>query len=92
VRDAVPDRVSGAAIGLVNAFGGLGAFAGSYIVGWLTGGGATGVAFLLMAISQLIAALLVLAVRERDRRRPTRFVRESVSGLTEARESAPSRG
>src|SRR4051794_17525960 len=53
VRDAVPDRVAGAATGLVNAFGGLGGFAGAYVVGWLTGSGATGAAFLLTAGSQL---------------------------------------
>ncbi len=78
VRDAVPDRVAGAATGLVNAFGGLGGFVGAYVVGWLTGSGARGAAFLLMAASQLAAALLILAVRPRTRRRsgrPGRFVR-----------------
>jgi nitrate/nitrite transporter NarK len=78
VRDAVPDNVAGAATGLVNAFGGLGAFAGAYVVGWLTGSGARGAAFLLMAASQLAAALLILAVRTRPPRAPQtgRFTRE----------------
>ncbi len=67
VRDAVPDRVAGAATGLVNAFGGLGGFAGAYFVGWLTNADARGAAFLLMAASQLAAALLIFAVRTRRR-------------------------
>jgi hypothetical protein len=64
----------------VNAFGGLGGFAGAYVVGWVTGSGARGAAFLLMAGSQLAAALLILAVRARTREQPhaRRFVREPV--------------
>jgi sugar phosphate permease len=82
VRDAVPDRVAGAATGLVNAFGGLGAFVGAYVVGWLTNAGAQGAAFLLMAVSQLVAAALILAVRPRTRpqRRSGRFDRATPSG------------
>jgi sugar phosphate permease len=77
VREVVPDRVAGAATGLVNACGGLGGFAGAYLVGWLTGSGAKGAAFALMAASQLAAALLMFAVRRpaRPRRRATRFAR-----------------
>jgi len=55
VRDWVPERVAGAATGLVNAFGGLGGFAGAYVVGWLTGFGSTGAWRSSMAGSQLIA-------------------------------------
>jgi sugar phosphate permease len=55
VRDCVPDRAAGAATGLVNAFGGLGGFAGAYVVGWLTGSGSTGAWRSSMAGSQLIA-------------------------------------
>jgi sugar phosphate permease len=83
VRDCVPDRMAGAATGLVNAFGGLGGFAGAYVVGWLTGSGATGAAFVFMAGSQLVAALLMFAVRRprraegrRGAERGTRFIRE----------------
>jgi sugar phosphate permease len=76
VREVLPDRTAGAATGLVNAFGGLGGFAGAYLVGWLTGSGARGAAFALMAASQLAAALLMFAVRRPAApRRTTRFAR-----------------
>jgi len=87
VRDAVPDRMAGAATGLVNAFGGLGGFAGAYFVGWLTNAGARGAAFLLMAASQLAAGLLILAVRTRARG-PVgrgRFRRDAVGANVEVR-------
>src|SRR5205823_5274169 len=53
------------------------AVAGAYLVGWLTGSGATGTAFALMAASQLAAAVLMFAVRRPSRpRRTVRFVRD----------------
>jgi sugar phosphate permease len=86
VREVLPDRVAGAATGLVNAFGGLGGFAGAYVVGWLTGSGARGAAFALMAASQLAAALLMFAVRRpAPPRRPPRFARETAAEREGAR-------
>src|SRR5262249_11600153 len=79
VRDCVPDRVAGAATGLVNAFGGLGGVPPCHLGGWFTGSGETGAAFVFMAASQLAAALLMFAVRRprRAEARPgSRFVRE----------------
>src|SRR3954453_19987824 len=85
VRDAVPDRMAGTATGLVNAFGGLGGFAGAYFVGWLTNAGAHGAAFLFMAASQLAAALLILAVRPRVRGPVGRGRRDAAAANVEVR-------
>jgi sugar phosphate permease len=62
IPEFLPQNVAGAAIALVNSLGALGGFAGTYVVGWLTGI-SNGVAFLFMAASQLAAALLMLLVR-----------------------------
>ena len=56
--------VAAPAIALINSFGALGAFAGSYFVGWLddlTGG--TSASFLLLAGSLAAGAVLMLLVR-----------------------------
>lgn len=53
---------AGPAIGLINAFGGLGGFAGTYLVGWL--GGGTRAAFIFLASCLLASALLMFAVRQ----------------------------
>lgn len=50
------------AVGMINAFGALGGFAGTYIVGAL-GGGTSGVPFVFLAACLFVAALLMLAVR-----------------------------
>ena len=57
--------VSGAAVALVNSFGALGSFAGTYLVGWVRGTslGDAG-AFAFMAAGALISAALMLAVHE----------------------------
>ncbi len=64
VPEFLPQNVAGAAMALINSAGALGGFAGTYVVGWLTGV-STGVAFLFMAASQLLAALAMLFVRDR---------------------------
>ena len=47
---------------MINAFGALGGFVGTYIVGAL-GGGTPAVPFVFLAACLLIAALLMFAVR-----------------------------
>ena len=64
IPEFLPQNVAGAAMALINSAGALGGFAGTYVVGWLTGV-STGVAFLFMAASQLLAALAMLLVRDR---------------------------
>jgi hypothetical protein len=52
-------------VALINGFGALGSFAGSYAVGWLDGvTGGTGTSYLLMAGALLISAGLTLRLRE----------------------------
>jgi MFS-type transporter involved in bile tolerance (Atg22 family) len=46
---------------LINCFGALGSFVGSYFVGWLNGvTGSSGASFVFMAVALLIAAGLTL--------------------------------
>jgi sugar phosphate permease len=66
VSDQAPKNVSGAAVALVNSFGALGSFTGTYLVGWVRGSslGDAG-AFGLMAAGTLVSAALIALVRER---------------------------
>lgn len=65
VSTLAPRGVAGAAVALVNSFGALGSFAGTYLVGWVRGTslGDAG-AFGFMAVCALASAGLTLAVRE----------------------------
>jgi sugar phosphate permease len=64
IPESLPRNVAGAAMGAINAFGALGGFAGTYVVGALGGGTKSGVAFVFLAASLLAAALLMFLVRE----------------------------
>jgi sugar phosphate permease len=48
---------------LINSFGALGGFVGTYIVGFLIGHTGRGPAFLFMACCLILAALLMLPIR-----------------------------
>lgn len=64
VSESLPSNFSGAGIACVNTAGSLGGFLGSYLVGWLnsaTGGNAA--SFVMMAVTMLVAALLIPLVR-----------------------------
>jgi sugar phosphate permease len=64
IPEFLPARAAAPAIAIINSFGALGGFAGSYLVGWLNGRtGSTSASFLLLAICLGGAALLMLAVR-----------------------------
>jgi sugar phosphate permease len=68
ISEFLPRDVAAPAVGLINSFGALGAFAGSYFVGWmddLTGG--TGASFLLLAGSLAAAAVVTIVVRTHTR-------------------------
>ncbi|WP_086723487.1 MFS transporter [Streptomyces carpinensis] len=71
VSALAPPGIAGAAVALVNSFGALGSFAGTYLVGWVRGTqlGDAG-AFGLMAVCALVAAVLTLAVPDRTASRP----------------------
>jgi len=64
IPEFLPRNVAGPSIALINSFGALGGFAGSYLIGWLNGRtGSSSASFLLMACSLAAAALLMMAVR-----------------------------
>lgn len=63
IPEVLPESVAAPAMGLINAFGGLGGFAGAYVVGALGGGTKSGAAFLFMAASLLASGLLMLVVK-----------------------------
>jgi sugar phosphate permease len=64
IPEFLPRGVSGAAVALVNSFGALGGFAGSYLVGMLNDvTGSTAASFLTMAGCLLAAAVLTALVR-----------------------------
>jgi sugar phosphate permease len=68
ITETLPANVAGGAIALINSFGALGSFAGTYFVGEL--GGVAGnfrSAYILMAASLLLAALLAMTLRPRAR-------------------------
>jgi sugar phosphate permease len=59
ITEILPRNVTAGAIALINSFGALGAFAGSYLVGYLKGAsGNFSFSYLLMAFSLLFSALL----------------------------------
>jgi len=65
IAETLPRNVSGGAIALINSFGALGSFVGSYAVGWLNAAsGNADLSFLTMAGALLLSGLLTLLVRE----------------------------
>ncbi|MBS1610990.1 MAG: MFS transporter [Bacteroidetes bacterium] len=67
ITDLLPSNVAAGAIALINSFGALGSFAGSYLVGYLNGStGGFGASYIFMAGSLFLSALLTLAVVKRQ--------------------------
>jgi sugar phosphate permease len=66
IPELFPATDAAPATGMINAFGGLGGFIGTYIVGAL-GGGSSAVPFLFLAACLLAAALLMFAVHRPER-------------------------
>ena len=57
ITEMLPSNVAGVAMALINSFGALGAFGGSYLVGYLNG--ATGkfeTSYILISLSFVLAA------------------------------------
>jgi sugar phosphate permease len=84
IPELLPQNVSGAAMGAINAFGALGGFAGTYIVGALGGGTKSGAAFLFMAGALAVAGLLMFLIR-----RPEVAPAKPVGARTERLSDAP---
>jgi MFS family permease len=63
IAERLPRNVAGVAIALINGFGALGSFAGSYAIGWLDAAtGTPEVSYLLMAGALLISGVITLGV------------------------------
>jgi len=64
ISEFLPSNAAAPAIALVNSFGALGGFAGSYLVGWLDSTtGSSSASFLLMGISLAVASAIMLLLR-----------------------------
>jgi sugar phosphate permease len=63
ITEALPRNVAGGALGLINSFGALGSFAGTYLVGALNAStGGPGAAYLLMACGLVLSAVVTILV------------------------------
>ena len=61
ITEILPANVSAGAIALINSFGALGSFAGSYFVGYLNGStGGFGASYIFMAGSLFLSAILTI--------------------------------
>ncbi|MES1181886.1 MAG: MFS transporter, partial [Flavobacterium sp.] len=61
IAEILPSNVAGGAIALINSFGALGSFAGSYIVGYLNGStGGFSASYIFMAGSLFLSAILTI--------------------------------
>lgn len=61
IPEILPQNVAGGAMALINSFGALGSFAGSYIVGYLNGTtGGFSASYIFMAGSLLLSAIITL--------------------------------
>lgn len=60
ISEVLPQRVAGPSVALINSFGALGGFVGTYVVGWLNGAtGGNSLSFLVLAVSLAAAAILM---------------------------------
>jgi sugar phosphate permease len=66
MTEILPSNIAGGAIALINSFGALGAFGGSYLVGYLKGKtGDFGPSYLIMAGSLFLSAIAgIIAIKE----------------------------
>ena len=63
ITDILPQNVAGVAIALINSMGALGAFIGSYIVGYLNGAtGGFSSSYIFMSVALLLSAILTMLV------------------------------
>jgi sugar phosphate permease len=79
ITEVLPKNVSGGAIALINSFGALGSFAGSYLVGYLNGTtGGFDASYIFMSGSLFLSAILtMLAVKSGNTRQPLKIELET---------------
>ncbi|MFT3946927.1 MAG: MFS transporter [Agriterribacter sp.] len=66
ITEVLPKNVAAGAIALINSFGALGSFAGSYLVGYLNGTtGSFSASYIFMAGSLLLSALITILALKR---------------------------
>jgi sugar phosphate permease len=71
ITEILPQNVTAGAIALINSFGALGSFAGSYIVGYLKGAtGGFGASYIFMAGSLFLSALLTMIAMKGSGHKP----------------------
>ncbi|WP_306184012.1 MULTISPECIES: MFS transporter [unclassified Streptomyces] len=64
ISELLPRSVAGPSVALINSFGALGGFLGSYLVGWVDSAtGTKGASFLVLAVALLLSALIMPFVR-----------------------------
>ena len=69
LSEMMSPRTTGVAVAVVNAFGALGGFVGTYLVGWLNGlTGTMAASFLMMGIALAAAAVLTVVATARWKR------------------------
>lgn len=64
IPELLPKNVSGGAMALINSFGALGSFAGSYIVGYLNGStGSPDASFIFMSLALVVSVVMTIVVK-----------------------------
>ena len=72
ISELLPRNVAGGAIALINSFGALGSFVGSYATGWLQAAtGSPEISYLLMAGALLLSGAITVAIRAKQGREPS---------------------
>lgn len=82
ISERLPRNAAGGAIALVNSFGALGSFVGSYATGWLDAAtGSPKTSYLLMAGALLLSGMITLAIGAEQKSMPA--VASALSSSTE---------
>ncbi len=83
ITEVLPKNVSGGAIALINSFGALGSFAGSYLVGYLNGTtGGFDASYIFMSGSLFLSAILtMIAVKSGETRQLVKIELETTDTL-----------
>jgi nitrate/nitrite transporter NarK len=69
IPELLPQQVAGPSVALINSFGALGGFIGTYLVGWLNDAtGSQSASFLLLGVSTAASAALMPLVKARKAR------------------------
>jgi sugar phosphate permease len=78
ITEILPANVTAGAIALINSFGALGSFAGSYLVGYLNGTtGGFGASYIFMSGSLLLSAIITfIAVKNNNVMQQEKYLKE----------------